>query len=97
MNNFKCYKNPNGGMDWIPEDQTPPEDWVEVVQPDAPPDIFIEPPYSALRQNNYPFLGDQLDMLFHDIDNGVFGTSAKDSNWYKTIKSIKEEYPKPAE
>lgn len=95
MNNFKCYKNPNAGLEWIPENETPPVDWEEVVLPeDHRPDPNFEMPYGAKRQNAYPYVGDQLDMLYHDINNGVFGEAAKDSNWYKTITSIKQQFPK---
>lgn len=36
------------------------------------------------RINAYPPIAEQLDMIFHDIDQ-----------WRETIKAIKEKYPKP--
>ncbi len=43
----------------------------------------------------YPFWKDQLDILWHDIDDGKFGVEAKTSEFYKEIKKIKDDNPKP--
>lgn len=47
------------------------------------------------RIEGYGELSDQLDVLWHDIDSGCFGESAKTSNFYKNIKSVKERFPSP--
>ena len=47
------------------------------------------------RQICYESLEEQLDMLFKDIDDGVFGSNAKKGAWYKHIKAIKDANPKP--
>jgi hypothetical protein len=47
------------------------------------------------KKNDYPRIEDQLDLLWHDIDNGILGESAKDSSWYNSIKETKQKYPKP--
>ena len=39
--------------------------------------------YERNREKAYPKIGDQLDMIYHDIDK-----------WRETIKEIKEKYPK---
>jgi hypothetical protein len=44
------------------------------------------------RLNTYEVWGNQLDKLWHDIDNG---TLDKNGEWYKAIKQIKEDNPKP--
>jgi len=44
------------------------------------------------RVNQYPAITDQLDMLFHAIDDGQLGESAKTSEFYTTIKTIKDTY-----
>ena len=49
--------------------------------------------YRVVRK--YPVIGEQLDILWHDINNGVLGDSAKESEWYKSIKEIKNNHPKP--
>ena len=50
--------------------------------------------YSSLRKQEYKEIKEQLDSLWHDVDSGIFGDNAKNSNWYKGIKTIKEKYPK---
>ena len=46
------------------------------------------------RKDEYPEIGEQLDMLYHAIDADS-DLKGKFSNFYSTIKSIKEKYPKP--
>jgi hypothetical protein len=48
--------------------------------------------YAAQRRNAYPKIGEQLDKLFHDIDNGTLG---KTGSFYETIKGVKDDIPKP--
>ena len=45
--------------------------------------------YKSQRQ--YPSLGDQLDMLWHAIDNGTLN---KTSDFYTAIKAVKDAHPK---
>lgn len=47
------------------------------------------------KRNDYSKIEDQLDLLWHDIDNGIFGDIAKNGEWYNSIKEVKEKYPKP--
>ena len=42
----------------------------------------------------YGSLGDQLDMLYRDIDAGKFGDTAKTGAWYLHIKAVKDNNPK---
>lgn len=44
------------------------------------------------RRDSYPSIIDQLDMLWHAIDNG---TLDKTCDFYLTIKRVKDEFPKP--
>ena len=44
------------------------------------------------RLNLYEQLGEQLDKLWHDIDNG---TLDKNGGWYKAIKEIQDGNPTP--
>lgn len=50
--------------------------------------------YKELRIENYPEIGEQLDRLYHDIDEGIFGESAKESKFYLTLKEVKLQFPK---
>ena len=42
----------------------------------------------------YPNISEQLDLLWHDIDAGKFGATAKTSSFYTTIKIVKDSSPK---
>ena len=48
--------------------------------------------YKVSRSQAYPSITDQLDMLWHAINNGE---NLKDSQWFNSIKEVKEKYPKP--
>ena len=49
--------------------------------------------YARDRQNSYPALGEQLDLLYHDMtaDKGD-----KTGEWCKAVKKVKDENPKPS-
>ena len=47
------------------------------------------------RDRQYAPTGDQLDMLWHSIDAGEFGDTAKQSEFYTTNKAVKDANPKP--
>ena len=47
-------------------------------------------------QTSYPKITEQLDQLFHDIESGKFGDTAKTGNWYVGISSVKNAFPKPS-
>jgi hypothetical protein len=51
--------------------------------------ILRDTEYQRLRQ--YPSIGDQLDMLWHAIDNGTLN---KTSDFYTAIKAVKDAHPK---
>ena len=36
----------------------------------------------------------ELDLLWHDIDDGKLGADAKTGGFYTTIKALKDKYPK---
>ena len=48
--------------------------------------------YISDRQESYPALGEQLDMLYHDMTEGK---GDKTGDWYKAIKKVKDDNPKP--
>ena len=48
--------------------------------------------YISARQESYPALGKQLDMLYHDM---TAGKGDKTGDWYKAIKKVKDDNPKP--
>ena len=49
--------------------------------------------YIQARQEAYGSIGDQLDQLYWDIDAGKLD---KTGSWYKAIKKVKTDNPKPS-
>ena len=72
--------------------QTPPTESEVQAEKDR-----LEAEYDAnqyQRDRQYPQLGEQLDMLFHDM---TAGKGTKDGEWYKAIAKVKTDNPKPKE
>ena len=46
--------------------------------------------------SGYDTIVNQLDQLWHDIDDGKFGSDAKTGSWYVGITSVKTAFPKPS-
>jgi len=44
------------------------------------------------RDRQYPAIGDQLDLLYHDM---TAGKATKSGEWYKAVKKVKTDNPKP--
>jgi hypothetical protein len=51
---------------------------------------------APLGAGSYPSIPDQLDKLYHDIDDEKFGADAKTGTWYVAIKATKDKFPKPS-
>ena len=49
--------------------------------------------YIRARQDAYAAIGDQLDMLYHDMTDSK---GDKTGNWYKAVKKVKDDNPKPS-
>jgi len=49
--------------------------------------------YIRARQEAFASIGDQLDQLYWDIDAGKLD---KTGEWYKAIKKVKDDNPKPS-
>jgi len=48
-------------------------------------------PFDYYRKSAYPPIGDQLDMLWHGMDDG---TLPKVNGFYNSIKAVKDNIPK---
>lgn len=81
---FHSFKDPNGfsapTKEEIEKEQKYQEECKKYYQ------------YVFDRCNEYPDGFDQFDMLWHAINNEE---NLKESEWFLTIKKIKEKYPKP--
>jgi len=49
--------------------------------------------YSEKRKLGYPDIAEQLDKLYHDIDNGTL-TNKDSGTLYAALKAVKDKYPK---
>lgn len=48
--------------------------------------------YEEMRKASYPTIGDQLDSLWHAMDQNVL---PRIEPFYTDIKTVKQQYPKP--
>jgi hypothetical protein len=53
--------------------------------------------YQKIRSVTYPKITNQLDLLWHDIDQGLLGEAAKTGAWYQSVNAVKQQYPKEQE
>ena len=75
-------------LDWM-ENENPPTD--EALNAKI---VELKAEYDAnqyQRDRQYPALGEQLDMLFHDM---TAGKGTKDGEWYKAVAKVKSDNPK---
>jgi len=90
--NWSLIGDTYDGLDWIDESQTKPTEEeinTEIVRLQAIEDSIQ---YQKDRKEQYPDIGDQLDMLWHAID---LGTLDQTSDFYITLKEVKDNNPKP--
>jgi len=89
---FHNFHGPESGEFVFPDGETPPTE--EAIQAEI---IRLQSDYDAKkyqRDRNYPDIGEQLDMLWHAIDNGeILGD--KSCDFFKTLKKVKDDNPKP--
>ena len=76
------------GFVTVTQDTEPSVGWTRV---DENSDFTDTIPYTAKRGNAYPRIEEQLDKLYHDIDNGTLTTSG---DFYTAINTVKTNYPK---
>lgn len=65
----------------------------EVIEASDPRQPYKGPPpnYVDYRRAEYPAISEQMDMLWHAMDNG---SMPKVEPFYSRIKSVKDKYPK---
>lgn len=68
------------GLEWLDESPRPTDREIEAEIERLKPIVA----YRASRQEAYPAVEEQLDMIYHNIEN-----------WKTTIADIKERFPKP--
>lgn len=74
------------------DDGSGPPTWDELnAEMEREVEIYNQYLYERNREKEYPSIKDQLDLLFHDIENG----NLQNGQWVQTIRCIKEKHPKP--
>ena len=53
--------------------------------------LFVEPCYSDMRRADYPPVGEQLDCLWHAMDDGIL---PKVEPFFSKILAVKQAHPK---
>jgi len=73
-------------------DVTQPTDAEILAAQDEVESLIKSQEYIEKRKSAFDSVGDQLDMLFHDMtaDKGT-----KDGEWYKAVAKVKADNPKP--
>lgn len=90
---LRRFLDANGDIHFIApgqEDGINPS-WTEMEESTGSPEP-VELPYFIKREKEYPRMSDQLDMLWHMMDDEVI--PGKGSDWYNAILAIKTKYPK---
>lgn len=67
--------------------------WVDGFTPPTWEEVSVGCDLATVRANrrfNYPDIGSQLDLLYHDIKNG----NLESGSWVTAIEEIKQQYPK---
>tara|TARA_B100000085_G_C18245557_1_gene391712 strand:- start:78 stop:524 length:447 start_codon:yes stop_codon:yes gene_type:complete len=83
---FIQYSDPDGN----PE---PTKEQID-AEVDRMENLYAFYEYSRIRKEKYGSVSNQLDLLYKDIESGLFGDSAKTGSWFTHVKTIKENYPK---
>jgi hypothetical protein len=88
----ECVVRDNTTIEWLDTTQTQPTDAEIQAEVNRLQSIYDNNQYQ--RDRNYAPTGDQLDMLWHSIDAGEFGDTAKQSEFYTANKAVKDANPK---
>jgi hypothetical protein len=83
---WKLSGNTYSGLEWRDDTIT------------KPTEAELQAAYNAgkyVYERQYPAINDQLDLLWHDINDGKISTAAKSSSWFLAVKAVKDANPKP--
>jgi len=87
------FDSESGSHYWIADSEIPRPGWTLVEDdPNVPlPDPNYVPPYPARRMSAYPPITEQLDMLWHAMDQDP---ALRLEPFYSTIQAVKLSIPK---
>lgn len=85
IGNVPSNENEYNLLEWLENWENKPT-WTEVSN------AIQASLYKDNRAKEYPKIAEQLDMLWHAIDTNSLD---KTSDFYTTLKAVKDQYPKP--
>ena len=88
---FVVYENKI--IQWDSEGTQPTEDEIATKKTELQTE-FESNEYQRDREAAYPALAEQFDKLWHDINNG---TLDENGEFFKALKTVKDDNPKPSE
>jgi hypothetical protein len=87
-----CQGEQHGFTRWEDPNGSTAPSWDEVMEQYNKDQIeYASLQYTRDRMKEYPPVAEQLDMIWHSVNNGL---DLKNSPWFTTIKTIKEKFPK---
>ena len=87
------HHNINGNIVPFTAEEEAQRDAEEAAFAEAQANIVPTPAYVSQRKSAYPSIGDQLDMLWHSIDQNS-ALKSQYFDFYEAIKAVKVKFPK---
>ena len=87
------HHNINGNIVPFTAEEEAQRDAEEAAFAEAQAKIIPTPAYVSKRKSAYPNIGDQLDMLWHSIDQNS-ALKSQYFDFYEAIKAVKVKHPK---
>ena len=87
------HHNINGNIVPFTAEEEAARDAEEAAFAEAQANIIPTPAYVSQRKSAYPSIGDQLDMLWHSIDQNS-ALKSQYFDFYEAIKAVKVKNPK---
>jgi hypothetical protein len=87
------HHNINGNIVPFTAEEEAQRDAEEAAFAEAQANIVPTPTYVSKRKSAYPSIGDQLDMLWHSIDQNP-ALKSQYFDFYEAIKAVKVKHPK---
>jgi len=87
------HHNINGNIVPFTAEEEAARDAEEAAFAEAQANIIPTPAYVSQRKSAYPSIGDQLDMLWHSIDQNP-ALKSEYFEFYEAIKAVKVKHPK---
>lgn len=95
---YEIYNGPDATIQWVDAPDEITLDWTLEWSPSKQTMVWVErdAPYTnngVARSVAYGQVGEQLDMLFHELR--TTGSISQDGDWFQHINNVKSIIPKP--